>query len=142
MTPYITYCDMTSNPPWTLFQSFSRNNLVFFQALALNQESGGGAYNKDLTFYGSALSQVTALRSRSKYWRVTSNMDTAYSTDYAVGLLSTFDVMTFSSTGGTCMPVERVSLRGTTCTDCQSKWWQAASSMHLHLDSGSGSQVG
>ncbi|XP_046840864.1 uncharacterized protein LOC124434952 [Xenia sp. Carnegie-2017] len=134
------YCDLTSEPgsAWTLVMSFALmyKNINQLTKKTFRENAPVNKYSPNWMSYRMSWSQMNYLKSLSTHWRTTCSYPVSKVDyrDYVRAKFSDFDIMTFLG-NGVCKKVEFINIRGFSCADCTSKWWQILNQDSLHIDS-------
>jgi hypothetical protein len=137
MVPFKVYCSFGyAGKAWTLVSSWRRDRNYIFDDhtfsdnIAINQDTPA----KRSDVYRLAFDRMSMLRAESSTWFSACNMNANPTTDSVRAAISSLDILSFTG-GGVCRQMEYVNIRGNTCSDCNTAWWQA-SGQALHVDSG------
>lgn len=135
------YCDLTSESraAWTLFMSDKTSGPTsHFKSVPLFKDEPVNENNPNWNAYRLSLFKIKQLRSRSTHWRATCSfqLDGLVYRDYVHAKISDFDPIDFKLNGN-CERVEYINVRGHSCSDCYTSWWQKDTEM-LHYDSSRG----
>ncbi|XP_028413919.1 uncharacterized protein LOC114536766 [Dendronephthya gigantea] len=120
-----SFCDFTlvDGKVWTLVQSFSRGNRVYYKKKQLFINNPRSQANPAFNDFRLPKATFTSIQKNSTHFRITCNYDPhtfADTIDYVRLKTSTVDFLTYNSDHVTdkCILVEYLNIRGGSCTDC------------------------
>ena len=133
------FCDFDSNSTntWTLVQSFKLQNKNSFKNRPFTIDFPVNSISSGWDAYRLSKLRMQSIQEDSSKFRVTCNYDTdgVVYRDYLQVANNQLDILTFAS-GGPCVLVERINIRGQSCENCTAYIYQGGQyNFALHSDS-------
>ena len=126
---------------WTLIESFALKRNVKYASKSFLVDFPVHETAQRWSDYRLSRSVMLYIRNHTSLWRATCMYAHGFRTrDYMKGLLSDMDIMTYDGEH-ICAKVQYINIRGQSCTNCTTHFYQDASSRHPYVDSCVGGKI-